>query len=265
MTQITKIESESTVMKDPPAPEYICDTEWKARVDLAACYRLLAHFGMQDTIYGHATVRVPGSPNEFLINPFGMMFEEITASSLVKVDHSGRPLDGSQNVNAAGFVIHGAIHDARPELNCVIHSHTRAGVAISCLQEGLLPINQFALEFTENIGYHDYEGIALDLRERERLVRDLGNANALVLRSHGLLTAAQTVPGAFYLFYYLEQAAKVQMDVMAANGTIITPPIEVQKHTASQYSSVTNPAATGTRGWPAMLRLLDRKNPGYDQ
>lgn len=255
----------STMLKDPTPPEYVCDTEWKARVDLAACYRLLAHFGMADTIYGHATVRVPGSPNEFLINPFGMMFEEVTASSLVKIDHSGLPTDGVTSVNAAGFVIHSAIHAARPEVDCVIHTHTRAGVALSCLEDGLLPINQFALEFSELIRYHDYEGIALDLDEQERLVADLGDSHSLVLRNHGMLTTGLTIPGAFYLFYYLEQAAKVQMDVMASGGKIITPSEEVQKHTASQYASAFDPKLAGVRGWPAMLRLLDRHNPGYDQ
>ncbi|WP_236638315.1 class II aldolase/adducin family protein [Mangrovicoccus ximenensis] len=254
-----------TLLKDPPPPEYSCDTEWKARVDLAACYRLLAHFGMADTVYGHATVRVPGSPDEYLINPFGMMFEEVTASSLVKVDHTGLPVDGVTAVNAAGFVIHSAIHAARPDVDCVIHTHTRAGVALSCLAEGLLPINQFALEFSELVRYHDYEGIALDLAEQERLVADLGSSHTLVLRNHGMLTAGRTVPGAFYLFYYLEQAAKVQMDVMASGGKIVTPPVEVQKHTAGQYASAFDPDKTGLRGWPAMLRLLGRHNPGYDQ
>ncbi|WP_232830344.1 class II aldolase/adducin family protein [Oceanicella sp. SM1341] len=256
---------EDTMLKDPPPAAYSCDTEWKARVDLAACYRLLAHFGMADTVYGHATVRVPGSQHEFLINPYGMMFEEVTASSLVKIDHTGLPVGNVAPVNAAGFVIHSAIHQARPEVDCVIHTHTRAGVAVSCLKEGLLPINQFALEFSEQIRYHDYEGIALDLAEQERLVADLGTSHSLVLRNHGMLTAAKTIPGAFYLFYYLEQAAKVQMDVMASGGEIIVPPVEVQKHTASQYCSAFDPDQTGLRGWPAMLRLLDRRNPGYDQ
>jgi ribulose-5-phosphate 4-epimerase/fuculose-1-phosphate aldolase len=252
-----------TQLTDRAPPAYRCDTEWQARVDLAACYRLLAHFGMDDTIFGHATVRVPGSPDEFLINPFGATFGEITASSLVKIDHDGRALDGGPPVNAAGFVIHSAIHRARPEVNCVIHTHTRAGVALSCLAEGVLPINQFALEFAGCIGYHDYEGIALDLEERDRLVRDLGPYYALVLRNHGLLTGGQTVPGAFYLYYYLEQTARVQMDVMASGGRVVTPTPAIQQHTARQYSSASKPAQTGIRAWPAMLRLLDRVNPGY--
>lgn len=264
MTSATLPQDSGTALKDPAPPSYTCETEWQARVDLAACYRLLALFGMQDTIFGHATVRVPGSAHEYLINPYGVMFEEVTASSLVKIDHRGVPADGVASVNAAGFVIHGAIHAARPDVGCVIHTHTRAGVALSCLAEGLLPINQFALEFSQTIAYHDYEGIALDLAEQERLVRDLGQSNALVLRNHGLLTAGVTVPGAFYMFYYLEQAAKVQMDVMASGGRIVTPSTEVQHHTAQQYTSNSKPELTGLRGWPAMLRLLDRRNPGYD-
>lgn len=257
------LDRSNTTMTDRAPPEYRCDTEWQARVDLAACYRLLAHFGMDDTIFGHATVRVPGSPDQFLINPFGATYGEITASSLVKIDHAGRSLDDGPPVNAAGFVIHSAIHAARPEVDCVIHTHTRAGVALSCLAEGVLPINQFALEFAASIGYHDYEGIALDLEERERLVADLGERYALVLRNHGMLTCGQTIPGAFYLYYYLEQTARVQMDVMASGGRIITPAPEVQAHTARQYSSASTPAQTGIRAWPAMLRLLDRVNPGY--
>jgi len=259
------LDKPNTTIEDRAPPAYVCDTEWQARVDLAACYRLIAHFGMDDTIFGHATVRVPGSPNEFLINPFGALYSEITASSLVKIDHEGKSLESGKPVNAAGFVIHSAIHAARPDVNCVIHTHTRAGVALSCLEEGVLPINQFALEFADHIGYHDYEGIALNLAERERLVADLGPHYALVLRNHGLLTGGYTVPGAFYLYYYLEQAARVQMDVMASGGRIITPSREVQLHTASQYSSQRKPKETGVRAWPGMLRLLDRVNPGYDQ
>jgi ribulose-5-phosphate 4-epimerase/fuculose-1-phosphate aldolase len=264
MLQTLDAPPKSTVLPDAPPPAYSCETEWQARVDLAACYRLLAHFGMQDTIFGHATARVPGSPGEFLINPFGQLYDEITASSLVKIDHEGHALGRSAPVNAAGFVIHSAIHAARPDVDCVIHTHTRAGVALSCLEEGVLPINQFALEFAGHIAYHDYEGIALDLDERERLVRDLGSSNALVLRNHGMLTAAQTIPGAFYLFFYLEQTAKVQLDVMASGGKIVQVPKAVQEHTAGQFESNRNPANTGLRSWPAMLRLLDRVNPGYD-
>ena len=254
-----------TDLRDREPLESRPTTEWEARVQLAACYRLVAHYGMDDTIFGHITARIPGSRDTFLINPFGLMFGEMTASALVAIDHAGLALDSTaEPVNAAGFVIHSAIHAGRPDVDCVLHTHTRAGVAISCLEDGLLPINQFALEFAGRIAVHGYEGIALDLSERERLVADLGPHNAMILRNHGLITAAQTVPGAFYIAYYLEQAARVQLDVMASGGRVITPPPAVQARTAAQYTSARNPAMTGMRGWPAMLRLLDRVSPGYD-
>lgn len=252
-------------LRDRDPTESRAGSEWEARVQLAACYRLVAHFGMDDTIFGHITARIPGEADRFLINPFGLMFGEMTASALVAIDHEGKALESAAApVNAAGFVIHSAIHMARPDIDCVLHTHTRAGVAISCLEEGLLPINQFALEFAGRISTHEYEGIALDLGERERLVRDLGQNSVMILRNHGLLSAARTVPGAFYTSYYLEQAARVQMDVMASGGRIRTPSPEVQARTAAQYTSARNPAMVGMRGWPAMLRLLDRVSPGYD-
>ena len=192
------------------------------------------------------------------------MYDEITASSLVKIDHEGHALSHSAPVNAAGFVIHSAIHMARQDVHCVIHTHTRAGVAVSCLEEGILPINQFALEFLNSTAYHDYEGIAFDLAERDRLVADLGEANALVLRNHGMLTAAQTIPGAFQLYFYLEQTCKVQLDVMASGGKIKQVPKDVQEHTFNQYGSNSNPAKHGARSWPGFLRLLQRVNPGWD-
>lgn len=251
-------------IRDRTPAEHRATSEWEARVQLAACYRLVAHFGMDDTIFGHITARIPGQPDAFLINPYGLLFSEITASSLVAIDHDGTALDAAaEPVNAAGFVIHSAIHRARPDIDCVLHTHTRAGVAISCLAEGLLPINQFALEFAGRISTHEYEGIALDLAEQARLVRDLGDNSVMILRNHGLLSCARTVPGVFYTAYYLEQAARVQMDVMASGGRIVTPAPDVQARTAGQYTSARNPALTGMRGWPAMLRLLDRVNPGY--
>jgi ribulose-5-phosphate 4-epimerase/fuculose-1-phosphate aldolase len=254
----------NTDLLDRPATASRAVNEWDARVQLAACYRLVAHFGMDDTIFGHITARVPGAPDRFLINPYGLLFSEVTASSLVVIDHAGQALETTAApVNAAGFVIHSAIHRARPDVDCVLHTHTRAGVAISCLAEGLLPINQFALEFAGRIAVHEYEGIALDLAERDRLVADLGDRNVMILRNHGLLSCARTVPGAFYTAYYLEQAARVQLDVMASGGRIVTPSPAVQARTAAQYTSASNPAMVGMRGWPAMLRLLDRVSPGY--
>ena len=238
-------------------------TEREARVRLAACYRLIAHFGMDDLIYTHISARVPESPGHFLINPYGMMFHEITASSLVKIDYDGNAVEPTQNpVNYAGFVIHSAIHAARPDVNCVLHTHTRAGVAVSCLKEGLMSLNQFSAPFYNRVGYHDYEGIATNLDERQRLVLDLGEKRVLVLRNHGLLTAGRSVAEAFQLMYYLEQSCRVQMDLMASRGSINALSHEVSEYTARQCEGF---GTHGEREWPALLRLLDAKDPGYRQ
>ena len=236
--------------------------EQEARVALAACYRLIAHFGMDDLVYTHISARVPGEPGHFLINPYGLMFHEITASSLVKIDYDGNIVaDTGYPVNKAGFVIHSAVHMAKPEVNCVLHTHTRAGIAVSCLEEGLLHINQQSAMFYGRVGYHDYEGIALDLDERSRLVRDLGDKPAMVLRNHGLLTTGRTVPEAFVLMYYLEQSCRVQIDLMASGGKLIRLSDNVAQHTAQQFQS--SPTPCGEREWPALLRLLDAKDPSY--
>jgi ribulose-5-phosphate 4-epimerase/fuculose-1-phosphate aldolase len=238
-------------------------TEREARVRLAACYRLIAHFSMDDLIYTHISARVPESPGHFLINPYGMMFHEITASSLVKIDYEGRTVEPTQNpVNYAGFVIHSAIHAARPDVNCVLHTHTRAGVAVSCLKEGLMSLNQFSAPYYNRVGYHDYEGVATNLDERQRLVRDLGDKRVLVLRNHGLLTAGRSVPEAFQLMYYLEQSCRVQMDLMASRGSINVLSHQVSEYTAQQCEGF---ATHGEREWPALLRLLDAKDPSYRQ
>jgi ribulose-5-phosphate 4-epimerase/fuculose-1-phosphate aldolase len=237
-------------------------SEREVRVALAACYRLIAHFRMDDLVYTHISARVPGT-DHFLINPYGMMFHEITASSLVKIDYDGNIVEPSEYpVNQAGFVIHSAVHRARKDVNCVLHTHTRAGVAVSCLEEGLLPLNQFSLFFYGRVAYHDYEGIALDLEERERLVEHLGDKSAMILRSHGLLTAGRDVPEAFQLMYYLEQSCRVQLDVMSSGGRMIRPPQAVCDRTAAQVAKmrVERPI---TREWPALLRLLDAKDPSY--
>ena len=236
-------------------------TEREARINLAACYRLIAHFGMDDLIYTHISVRVPGSPGHFLINRYGMMFHEITASSLVKIDYDGTPVEpGEQPFNYAGFVIHSAIHAARPDVHCVLHTHTRAGVAVSCLKEGLLSLNQFSAPYYNRVAYHDYEGVATNLDERQRLVRDLGDKKVLVLRNHGLLTAGRTVPEAFQSMYYLEQSCRVQMDLMGSRGSINALSHEVSEHTAKQSE---NFEAPGERTWGALLRMLDTKDPSY--
>jgi ribulose-5-phosphate 4-epimerase/fuculose-1-phosphate aldolase len=238
--------------------------ERETRIALAACYRLIAHFGMDDLIFTHISARAPGEKDHFLINPFGLMFHEITASSLVKIDHDGTTVeDNGYSVNAAGFVIHSAVHRGRPEVNCVLHTHTRAGVAVSCLADGLMHINQHSAMFYDRIAYHDYEGIALDLDERTRLVRDLGDKPAMVLRNHGLLTAGRTVPEAFSLMYYLDLSCRIQIDLMAAGGKISRLSANVLQHTAEQFAS--SPLPCGEREWPALLRLLDAKDPSYKE
>jgi len=246
------------------------DRERAARIDLAACFRLVAHFGMADLVYTHITLRVPGSRNHFLINPFGTLFDEVTASSLVKIDLDGRVVeagtrcppgvDGS-NVNPAGFVVHSAIHMHGAEAHCVLHTHTRAGMAVAAMREGLLPINQKSLTFHGRIGYHDYEGLAFDNAERERLYRDLGPHQALVLRNHGLLTVGRDCAEAFSLMYSLEVACRAQVDALALGRELVLPPPEVCERTAQQFERYPDPPVT--REWPHLLRLLDRVNPGY--
>jgi len=236
--------------------------ERETRIALAACYRLIAHFGMDDLVYTHISARVPGEHGHFLINPYGLMFHEITASSLVKIDYDGNIVeDTAYPVNKAGFVIHSAVHMAKPEVNCVLHTHTRAGIAVSCLEEGLLHINQHSAMFHGRVAYHDYEGIALDLDERSRLVRDLDDKPAMVLRNHGLLTVGATVPEAFVLMYYLEQSCRIQIDLMGTGAKLTRLSDNVLQHTARQF--VESPTPCGEREWPALLRLLDAKDPGF--
>jgi ribulose-5-phosphate 4-epimerase/fuculose-1-phosphate aldolase len=236
--------------------------EREVRTDLAACYRLIAHFGMDDLVYTHISARLPHRPDHFLINPYGMHFGEITASSLIEIDHEGNIVgDSDYPVNKAGFVIHSAVHIARPEINCVLHTHSRAGVAVSCLEEGLLHVNQHSMMFYDRLAYHDYEGIALDLDERSRLVRDLGDKKAMILRNHGLLTAGATVREAFTQMYFLEQSCRIQIDLLATGRKLNRVSNNVAQHTAEQFAAA--PGTCGDREWPAMLRLLDAKDPSY--
>lgn len=238
-------------------------TEAEMRVHLAAAYRLVAYYGWGDLIYTHISARVPGEPEHFLINPYGMMFSEVTASSLVKIDHEGNIVAPSQyGVNKAGFVIHSAIHMARHDLDCVMHTHTEAGVAVSCLEEGLKPWNQIALRFYNRLGYHDYEGIALDLDERQRLIRDLGNHQNMILRNHGLLAAGRSVGAAFENMWYLERACRMQLQVMASGAKVHELSPETCEHTAQQYDKGMERSG-GAPAWPALLRMLDQVSPGY--
>ncbi|HAP28425.1 MAG TPA: class II aldolase [Achromobacter sp.] len=237
--------------------------EWDTRVQLAACYRLVAHFGMSDLIYNHITARIPDTDDHLLINPYGMMYDEITASSLVKIDLAGNILDqpSGYGINAAGYVIHSAVHGARHDVACVIHTHTRAGMAVSALKCGLLPLTQTAMRFAK-IPYHDYESVAIDLDERERLVEDLGSSDAMILRNHGLLAAGPSIAQAFNTLYWLEMACKAQVDALSSGRELCLPPSEVIEKTWLLYQPGTR-RPFGELEWPAMLRLMDRKDPGY--
>ncbi|MDH3064750.1 class II aldolase/adducin family protein [Achromobacter insolitus] len=237
--------------------------ERDTRVQLAACYRLVSHFGMSDLIYNHITARIPGPEGHLLINPYGMMYDEITASSLVKIDLDGNVLgnQGDYGINVAGYVIHSAVHGARHDVQCVIHTHTRAGMAVSALKCGLLPLTQTAMRFAK-IPYHDYESVAIDLDERERLVADLGQSEAMILRNHGLLAAGPSIAQAFNTLYWLEMACKAQVDALAANRELCLPPPEVIEKTWHLYQPTTR-RPFGELEWPAMLRLMDRKDPSY--
>jgi ribulose-5-phosphate 4-epimerase/fuculose-1-phosphate aldolase len=245
--------------------QQVSDAEWQARVDLAACYRLAHHFGMTDLIYTHISARVPGPAEHFLINPYGLLFSEITASSLVKIDLDGNVVlqpDPTYSVNYAGFVIHSAVHAARPDVGCVMHTHSRAGMAISALKCGLLPLTQTAMRFYNRVAYHDYEGPALDLGERERLVADLGERSVMILRNHGLLVAAPSVAEAFNLMYWLERACQAQLDAMACNTELTLPPPEIAERAAHLYDpKVRRPF--GVMEWPTMRRFLDGIDPSY--
>lgn len=242
----------------------VSEQEWRTRVDLAACYRLMPMYGMSDLIYNHITARIPGTEDRILINPYGWLYEEITASSLVTIDLAGNivfnPHD-DHGINPAGYVIHSAVHGARHDMACVMHTHSRAGMAVSALKCGLLPLTQTAMRFAD-IAYHDYEGPAIDTGERERLVRDLGDATAMVLRNHGLLALGADIPQAFNTMYWLEMACRAQVDAMACNSELLVPQREVVLRTAHLYKPhVRRPH--GILEWPAMLRQLDRRDPSY--
>jgi len=241
--------------------------EWQTRCDLAACYRLVDKYGMTDLIYNHITARIPGTQDHLLINLYGLLYKEITASSLVKIDVEGNILwkpDTDYDINKSGYVIHGAIHTARPDVKCVLHTHTRAGIAVSAMKCGLLPLSQTSIRFHGHVGYHDYEGPAIDLEERTRIVTDLGSHDALIMRNHGLLTCGATIQQAFNTMYQLELSCRSQVDAMAAGADLVMPGENVLAHTAHLYQPGTR-RPYGVLEWPAMLRLLDaeQKNSGY--
>jgi ribulose-5-phosphate 4-epimerase/fuculose-1-phosphate aldolase len=231
--------------------------EMAVRRDLAAAYRLCAMFGWDDLIYTHLSARVPGPEHHFLVNPLGLSFDEVTSANLVKIDLDGHIVGDSEYApNAPGFVIHGAIHAARADAGCVMHLHTEAGMALSCLDEGLLPLTQHALRFHGRLGYHDYEGIALTLGERERLVADLGAGAALILRNHGTLTVGRTVGHAFVETWYLEKAARAQLLAQAGGRPLTLPDAATAELTARQWAGEL--ARPTSREWPSLLRRLER-------
>ena len=242
----------------------VSEAEWQARLDCAAVYRLLAHFGMSDLVYNHVTVRVPGADERILINPYGWMYEEITASCLITID-----LDGNERlnphadlrINQAGYVIHSAVHAARHDVACVIHTHTRAGMAVAAMKCGLLPLSQTATRCLP-VAYHDYEGPAVDTDERSRLVADLGPRNFMVLRNHGLLVCGPSAAEAFNAMYWLEMACRAQVDALAANTELTMPPTDVVERATHLYQPGTR-RPFGVMEWPAMLRLLDRRDASW--
>lgn len=253
---------------DQPQPsirDQVSEEEWALRVDLAAAYRLVAYYGWDDLIFTHLSARVPGPEHHFLINPYTHMFDEITASSLVKIDTEGnRVMEARQPVNKAGFVIHSAIHMGRDDAHAVLHLHTPHGQAVSAMAEGLLPHTQTAMIARHDVAYHDFEGIATDMDERERLVADLGTKNAMILRNHGTLTIGETVPQAFLRMYYLERACEAQVLMLSAGrDNLYTPPQGTPEKVEMQTAAPGMKRLAEGLAWPALLRKLDRIDPSF--
>jgi ribulose-5-phosphate 4-epimerase/fuculose-1-phosphate aldolase len=253
----------SIASKSHEAP--MSDAERKMRVDLADCYRLIAINGMDDLLATHISARVPGPDQHFLINPYGLLFSQVTATNLIKVDLEGNILSNSPyGINPAGFVIHSAIHGTRPDVVCVIHTHTIAGMVISCLEEGLLPLSQKSLRFFNRIAYHDYEGKSDDLDERSRLRRDIGHKNALILRNHGLLPCGASIGHAYHAMLNLEKSCNVQLEAVQSGGKLIQLSLAVQEHAARQHDRDDVPGQAGRPDlWPALLTMLDKIDSSY--
>jgi ribulose-5-phosphate 4-epimerase/fuculose-1-phosphate aldolase len=237
--------------------------EWQVRIDLAACYRLCNMLGWEDLIFTHISARVPGTDGQYLINPYGLLFDEVTASSLVKIAADGAILEDAFGLgyNPGGFTIHGAVHEGRADAHCVIHLHTVHGVAVSCQRDGLLPLQQGAMMIAPGLAYHDYEGIALDLDERSRLIANLGERNHMILRNHGLLTVGATVGQAFARMYALDRACEIQIAAQAGNATIAPAHAVLDKVTAQGRPAGKD--ETAALAWQAYLRRLDRKDASY--
>ena len=257
-----------TPQKTPTAS--FSEAEWALRVELACCYRLIDHFGLTDLVYNHITVRLPDDahPHDgevFLINGFGLHYTEITASNLIRVNMHGEALDSSDYpVNGPGFVIHSAIHGARHDVACIVHTHSLAGCAVSAMECGLIPLDQQSMMFHNRVAYHDLEGIATDMDEQDRLVADLGEMNALILRNHGILTVGRSVGEAFRRLYYLERACKLQVQAMQSGTKLVIPSDTVAEHTAQQWEvGAANQGTVNPIEWPALVRQMERKDPGF--
>jgi ribulose-5-phosphate 4-epimerase/fuculose-1-phosphate aldolase len=270
--RITGLEYSGTTANAVEVKARVGAAEWALRVDLAAAYRLVDLYGWTDMVYNHISARVPGPEHHFLINPYGLAYEEITASSLIKIDLAGNIVyapDPAYGINAAGYVIHSAVHEALPDAGCVIHTHTPAGMAVSALKCGLLPMCQTAMRFA-TVAYHDYEGVALDLDERKRLVANLGDSQVMLLRNHGLLALGRTIPEAFNNMYRLERACQVQLLALACNTELHMPAeeavkranVQLSKNTAAGHGGRDTPPF-GVLEWPSLLRKLDRRDPSY--
>ena len=243
----------------------VSDAEWQTRVDLAAAYRLVAAFKWDDLVFTHISARVPGTDNEFLINPYGLMFEEITASSLVKIDTAGNKLDDSAfPVNPAGFTIHSAVHAVRHDAQCVMHTHTLNGIAVSAQKGGVLPISQQSIFVLSSLGYHDYEGVALRDDEKPRLVHDLGRNDYLMLRNHGLLTCGRTIADAFLNMYLFETVCTIQVRAQSGGGDLWQVSPDIISTAQEQARVATQGVGGGALAWPGLLRRLNRLNPGFD-
>jgi ribulose-5-phosphate 4-epimerase/fuculose-1-phosphate aldolase len=249
-------------MASPDVRSQVSDAEWKLRVDLAACYRLVAHFGWDDLIFTHISARVPGPEHHFLINPYGMTFDEVTASSLVKIDHDARKvLDSPYDINPAGFTIHSAIHAAREDAGCVLHTHSVNGVAVSAQKGGVLPLSQQSTFVLASLAYHDYEGVALNPEEKPRLVRDLGDKSFFMLRNHGLCTIGSSVPDAFLMMYLFEAACMIQVRAQAGGELVPIDATIIGK--SAQMARVVTRGGGGGLAWPGLLRKLDRIDPSF--
>ena len=256
---------ETSALRIPSRKNQVSPEEWQVRVDLAAAYRLVAAFKWDDLVFTHISARVPGRHDEFLINPYGLMFDEITASSLIKIDAQGNKLDASSyDVNPAGFTIHSAIHAVRHDAQCVLHVHSLNGIAVSAQKQGVLPISQQSIFVLSSLSYHDYEGVALRDDEKPRLVANLGpDNNFLMLRNHGLLTLGGTIADAFVSMYLFESVCTIQVRAMAGGAELISVDPRIISGAQAQAKQVTRGAGGGALAWPGLLRRLDRVDPGF--